>query len=185
LKRLSLIGCFTCIIGLAGWSHAQATPAASRLGIAQFGGGFSVASSDCPSVPIEGLTDGCTSSSTSKGLTVYGTFDVTRHFGVEGDIHKLSLSRPGEDSYLFGPRYVFHRNRFHPYLKFQGGFGRFQTTYNTAYSYYIYAFGGGLDYHLTPHINVRAFDLEYQNWPKFPPNGISPIVGTAGVAYAF
>lgn len=185
MKRLTLIGCFACIIGLAGWSHAQATPAASRLGIAQFGGGFSVASSDCPSVTIEGITDGCTSNSTSKGLTVYGTFDFTRHFGVEGDIHKLSLSRPGEDSYLFGPRYVFHHNRYHPYLKFQGGLSRFQTTFNTSYTYKIYAFGGGLDLRLKEHINIRAFDLEYQKWPQFPLGGISPIVGTVGVAYAF
>lgn len=128
MKRFTRIGCFTCILGFASWSHAQATPTASRFGVAQFGGGFSVASPNCPSVAIQGLTDGCTSSTIISGLTVYGTFDFTRHFGVEGDIHKLSLSRPGEDSYLFGPRYVFHyRSRYHPYLKFQGGLSRFQT----------------------------------------------------------
>jgi hypothetical protein len=185
LKRHTLTGWFACILSLAGWSHAQATPAASRRGIAQFGGGFSVASANCPSVAIYGLTDGCTSSTLVKGLTIYGTFDFTRHFGVEGDIHKLSLSKPGEDSYLFGPRYVFHYRRFHPYAKFQGGLSRFQTTYDTAYTYKIYAFGGGLDYQAPKHINIRAFDLEYQKWPQFPFDGISPIVGTAGVAYAF
>jgi hypothetical protein len=185
LKRLTLTGWLACVLGLAVWSHAQAIPAASRLGVAQFGAGFSVAGPNCPSVAIYGLTDGCTSSTIISGLSVYGSFDFTRHFGVTGDIHKLSLSKPGEDSYLFGPRYVFHHNRYHPYLKFQGGLSRFQTTYNTAYTYKIYAFGGGLDFDLKRHINIRAFDIEYQKWPQFPFDGISPIVGTAGVAYAF
>ncbi|HMH12913.1 MAG TPA: hypothetical protein VK578_07375 [Edaphobacter sp.] len=185
MKRLTLTAWFMCVLALAGWSHAQATPAASRLGVAQFGGGFSVAGSDCPSATIYGLTNGCASNSVIKGLSVYGSFDFTRHFGVTGDIHKLSLSTPGEDSYLFGPRYVFHHNRYHPYLKVQGGVSRFQTIYNTAYTYKIYAFGGGLDFQLKNHINIRAFDLEYQKWPQFPFDGISPIVGTVGVAYAF
>jgi hypothetical protein len=185
LKRLTVTGWFACMLGLAGLSHAQATPSASRMGIAQFGGGFSVAGPNCPSVTIQGITNGCTSSTIISGLNIYGSFDFTRHFGVIGDIHKLSLSRPGEDSYLFGPRYVFHHNRYHPYLKFQGGLSRFQTTYNTSYTYKIYAFGGGLDLHLKPHINIRVFDLEYQKWPQFPLDGISPIVGTVGVAYAF
>jgi hypothetical protein len=185
LKRLKLIGCFACILGLANWSHAQARPAAERLGVAQFGGGFSVAGSNCPTSVIQGITDGCTSSTIVSGLAVYGTFDFSRHFGVAGDIHKLSLSRPGEDSYLFGPRYVFHYHRYNPYLKFQAGLSRFQTTHDTSYTYKIYAFGGGLDFHFRKHINIRAIDLEYQKWPQFPAGGISPIVGTAGVAYAF
>lgn len=185
LKRLTLTGWFACIIGLTGWLHAQATPSASRSGVAQFGGGFSVGSPDCPSVTIYGITNGCTSSTIIKGLTIYGTFDFTRHFGVEGDIHKLSIPRPGEDSYLFGPRYVLHYGHFHPYGKFQIGLSRFQTTLDTSYTYKIYAFGGGLDYHARKHINIRAFDIVYQKWPQFSTTGISPIVGTVGVAYAF
>ena len=185
MKRLKLIGCFACILGLTNWSHAQARAAAERLGIAQFGGGLSVAGSNCPSTVIEGITDGCTSSTIISGLSVYGSFDFSRHFGVIGDIHKLSLSRPGEDSYLFGPRYVFHYHRYNPYLKFQGGLSRFQTTRNTSYTYKIYAFGGGVDFHFREHINIRAIDLEYQNWPQFPSGGLSPFVGTVGIAYAF
>jgi hypothetical protein len=185
LKRLKLIGCFACIFGLTNWSHAQARPAAERVGIAQLGAGFSVANPQCPTVIIEGITDDCTSSTIVSGLSVYGTFDFSRHLGVQGDIHKLSLSRPGEDSYLFGPRYVFHYHHYNPYLKFQGGLSRFQTKYNTAYTYKIYAFGGGLDFHFREHINIRAIDIEYQRWFQFPPEGISPLVGTVGVAYAF
>jgi hypothetical protein len=185
LKQLTLTAWFACVIGLAGWSHAQARPAAERLGVAQFGGGISLAGPKCPAVTIQGITNGCTTSTIVSGLTVYGTFDFSRHFGVAGDIHKLSLSRPGEDSYLFGPRYVFHYRRYNPYLKFQGGLSRFQTNLNTSYTYKIYAFGGGLDFLLKKNMNIRAFDLEYQKWPQFPGDGISPIVGTVGVAYAF
>ncbi len=36
----------------------------------------------------------------------------------------------GEDSYLLGPRYVFHFNRFHPYVKGQLGLGVFKTDYD-------------------------------------------------------
>jgi hypothetical protein len=184
LKRLTLTVCLACVLGLTGWSRAQARAAAERRGVAQFGGGFSMASLDCPSVTIQGLTNGCTSS-TISGLSVYGTYDFLSHFGVEGDIHKLSISKPGEVSYLIGPRAVFHYRRYHPYVKFQYGRSRFQTIYSTSYAYQTYAFGGGLDLLLKRHINIRAFDIEYQKWTQFPLNGISPIVGTAGVAYAF
>jgi len=179
LKRLSLIGCFVSVLGLASWSYPQATPTATRAGVAQIGGGVSLASPDYAQRKI-------------KGITIYGTFDFTRHWGIEGDVHKVSIITPtdiGEDSYLLGPRYVFRHKRFNPYAKGLLGFGRFQYQYDTSphttYTYKIYALGGGLDIQATPHINVRAIDLEYQQWPGFPTTGLTPIVGTIGVAYAF
>jgi hypothetical protein len=107
LKRLSLIGCFVSVLGLASWSHAQASPTASRTGVAQIGGGVSLASPDYGQRKF-------------KGITIYGTFDFTRHWGIEGDVHKVSIITPtdiGKDSYLLGPRYVFHHKRFNPYAK--------------------------------------------------------------------
>ncbi len=179
MKRLSLIGCFACVLGLANWLHAQAVPTADRAGVVQFGAGLSLANADYSPHKI-------------KGISVYGSFDFTRHWGIEGDIHKVSIITPadiGEDSYLLGPRYVFHHKRFNPYAKALLGFGRFQYQFDTAphttYTYKIYAFGGGLDFLATHHINVRAIDLEYQKWPGYPPNGLTPIVGTIGVAYVF
>jgi hypothetical protein len=95
----------------------------------------------------------------------------------------------GEDSYLLGPRYVFRHNRFHPYVKALFGLGRFKYRFDnapdTAYTYKIYSFGGGLDIQATHHINVRAIDYEYQRWPGYPPNGLAPQVWTFGAAYAF
>lgn len=160
-------------------SHAQAAPTATRGGSFQLGGAFSFAKPDYGQKNI-------------KGFSAYGDYNFTRHLGIEGDIHLNSVFTPtdiGEDSYLIGPRYVFHFNRLQPYAKFLGGFGRFKYQYDytphTAYTYGIYAFGGGLDYHLSRHLNIRAVDFEYQNWPGFGANGLTPMVWTFGAAYAF
>jgi hypothetical protein len=179
LKRHLFIGAFTCVLGLAGWSHAQAVPSATRTGIAQFGGAGSVANPDYGPNKI-------------GGLAIYGTFDFTMHLGIEGNIHYTSLFAPdytAENSYLIGPRYVFHHKNLYPYAKILVGFGRFSFTYKDAssatYTYKIYAPGGGLDIRASRHINIRAIDFEYQQWPGFPADGLTPLVATIGAAYAF
>jgi Outer membrane protein beta-barrel domain len=180
LKRHLLIGGFTCcVLSLIGRSHAQAIPAASRSNSAQIGGGGSVASPDYSPHKI-------------GGLGIYGTFDFTRHFGIEGNIHYTSLHAPDyvkENSYLIGPRYVFRHKNLYPYTKLLVGFGRFSYTAVNAssatYTYKIYAPGGGLDIRASKHFNVRPIDLEYQMWPGFPTNGLAPLVGTIGASYAF
>jgi hypothetical protein len=128
----------------------------------------------------------------AKGPTIYGTFDFTPHIGVEGDIHVGSVITPGdigETTYLLGPRYVFHRNRFDPYAKLLVGIGtisyQFDTQPHSSASYAALALGGGLDIKITRKINVRAIDVEFQNWPGFGAHGLSPIVTTFGVAYSF
>ena len=174
------LGMFTSLLwSSASLSHAQAVPTASRAGIAQIGGGWSFAKPDYSPQKIQ-------------GYSIYGSFDFTKHWGIEGDIHKISMVTPsdiGEDSYLLGPRYVFHHKRANPYLKAMGGLGRFQYQYDDTphyyYTYKIYAFGGGVDFQTTHHINIRAIDFEYQGWPGFPTNGLSPLVFTFGAAYAF
>ncbi len=44
------------------------------------------------------------------------------------------------------------------------------------------AFGGGVEYRVKHHYNLRV-DLEEQKWPDFSPHTLSPIAITAGVAY--
>jgi len=180
LKLHKLIGCFVCVLGLSTWSHAQAIPTASRSGSLQIGGGVTYARPDY-NVPI-------------KGLSIYGDYDFTKHFGIEGDIHFVNLITPadiGENSYLLGPRYRFHYDRFVPYAKGMLGFGRFlyqypsQYGHASTYTYKIYALGGGVDVKATRHLNIRAFDFEYQGWPGYPKNGLTPIVMTVGAAYTF
>ena len=177
MRRLFYIGSLISLLGAAQWSSAQAAPTADRAGIAQFGAAWSVANSDYGQKYIQ-------------GVSVYGTYEFMRHLGIEGDIHRVSAITPnhiGEDTYLLGPRFVFRYKRVTPYAKALVGGARFKFTIpNTAYTYkMIYAFGGGADMPASRKINLRLFDCELQQWPGFPPNGLSPLVVSFGAAYSF
>ena len=179
MRRLFHIGSFTCLLWVARFSHSQAVPTASRGGVAQIGAGWSIANGDYSPHKIQ-------------GLSIYGTYNFTRHWGIEGDIHRASSITPadiGEDSYLIGPRYSLRYNRIQPYAKALFGLGRFKYNYkdapHTAYTYKIYAFGGGVDIALTRLLNLRVVDFEYQQWPGYPPDGLAPKVWTFGAAYTF
>lgn len=175
---------FTTLVVFLLWtaaqtSHAQAAPTAIRSTGLQVGVGYSFAKPDYGQRNIQ-------------GYSIYGTFDFTRHIGIEGDIHRVNVFTPndiGESSYLLGPRYVLHFGRFHPYAKGLLGVGFFQTDYdiqpNSNYSYKMYAFGGGVDYTVSRHLNVRAIDFEYQRWPGYKPSALTPYVFTFGAAYHF
>jgi hypothetical protein len=176
LKRHTFICCVACVLSLATWSHAQAVPTATSTSQIQIGAAGTFINSDY--------------SKNQKGFSIYGDFDFFHNVGIEGDIH-FALITPAdisENSYLLGPRYSLHYKRFHPYAKALFGIGRFgfQQGYFPSASTSTYgqvALGGGLDFKASRHINVRAFDVEFQRWPNFPPNGLSPIVYNFGVAY--
>ncbi len=167
---------------LAGFVHradAQATATAYRSSSLQAGAGVSYAS---PDYGPKG----------TKGVSGYVDFDLTRHLGVEATAHIVSLITPtdiGEDTYLIGPRYVYHYRRFSPYAKVLFGLGEFQYQYDYAahshQGYGVFAFGGGLDIRATHRLNIRAIDFESQHWPGFPSNGLTPYVTTVGAAYRF
>ena len=115
-------------------------------------------------------------------MTIYGTYDFTRHWGIEGDVHRASSITPadiGEDSYLIGPRYALRYNRIHPYAKALFGLGRDVAPRGRD------PLGGGIDIALTRGLNLRAVDFEYQQWPGYPPDGLTPKVWTFGAAYTF
>ena len=128
-----------------------------------------------------------------KGFTIYGDVDLGSHLGVEALYRNASIVTPhdiGENHILIGPRFHIDRGRFSPYAKALIGRGtiNFQLGYNlvaSSQSYIDYAFGAGLDLHVTPRINVRLIDYEYQTWPGFPPHGLTPTGLSAGVAYRF
>lgn len=180
MKPHILIGCFAYALGLTTWAHAQAVPTASRTSSIQIGAGVTYARPDYSS-PI-------------KGITVYGSYDFSKYLGVEGDIHLVNLITPadiGETTYLLGPRFRYRYRRFTPYAKALFGLGQFQYQYPSNWgkastsTYGVYSFGGGVDLRATRHLNIRAFDFEYQKWPGFQPNGLSPLVMTIGAAYSF
>jgi opacity protein-like surface antigen len=163
--------------------HAQATAAATRGGISQVGVAYTVSNED----QYIGKY--------LQGMSFYGTFDLNNHIGVEGDVHLVSLFKSyfdyKESSYDGGLRYVLHYRRFHPYGKGMVGIGH-ATAPNpnqivggsTPGTYFLFAFGTGLDYSVNDKINVRA-DFEYQRWTNFPPHGLTPPLFNVGVAYRF
>ena len=177
MKRHILIGCFACVLSLTHRSHAQAVPTASRTATIQIGVAGTVISPDYTQHYI-------------KGISIYGNYDIHEHLGVEGDIH-ISAITPGdisENSYLLGPRYKWHHKRFEPYVKTLFGIGRFGFQSGSfpnpaTFTYFEFAPGFGVDVRATQHINIRAFDVEFQKWPGFEPNGLSPIAYTFGAAY--
>ena len=161
--------------------NAQASPTATRAGFIQVGAGLSAFQPDY-------------NPGTIKGYSIYGTFDFTSHIGLAGDIHIVNVITPGdiaESSYLIGPRFVMSRGRLHPYGKALAGIGvfTFQPVYasssSSSSSHKMYALGGGLDVSVKRHWNIRAFDFEYQRWPGFGDNGITPFGITFGAAYVF
>ncbi len=160
--------------------HGQASPAASRLIGGQIGVGFSLSAPNAPYASI-------------KGGSIYGTFDVGRHLGIDGEIHDMTLFTPndvGETSFLLGLRLHTTARRFSPYVKVLGGAGRFQSRFedaagnvsNSHRSYAIGAAGIGTDYILNRKVSIRVVDVEFQRWIG---NNLTPIVATAGVAYRF
>jgi opacity protein-like surface antigen len=163
--------------------HAQATAAATRGGIAQAGVAYTYSNED--QYPGRHL----------QGMTLYGTFDLNNHIGVEGDVHLASLFKSyfdyKENSYDAGLRYAWHYRRYSPYAKALVGFGSASAPNpnqivggSTPGTYFLFALGTGLDYSISNKINARA-DFEYQRWPNFPPHGLTPPLLNFGVAYRF
>jgi opacity protein-like surface antigen len=163
--------------------HAQATAAATRGGIAQAGVAYTYSNED--QYPGKHL----------QGLTIYGTFDLNNHIGVEGNVHLASLFKSyfdyKEQSYDAGLRWAQHYRKFTPYAKALVGFGHATAPSpnqivggSTPGTYFLFGLGGGLDYSISNKINARA-DFEYQRWPNFPPHGLTPPLFNVGVAYRF
>jgi hypothetical protein len=162
--------------------HAQATAAATRGGIAQVGAAYTISNED--QYPGKHL----------QGMTIYGTFDLNNHLGVEGNVHLASLFKSyydyKETSFSGGLRWTEHFRKFSPYGKGVVGFGHSSAVTpqqivggSTPGSYFLFGLGGGLDYSLTPKMNIRCVDFEYQRWPNFPPHGLTPPLLSFGAAY--
>jgi opacity protein-like surface antigen len=163
--------------------HAQATAAATRGGIAQAGVAYTYSNED--QYPGKHL----------QGMTIYGTFDLNNHIGIEGNVHLASLFKSyfdyKEDSYDAGLRWAQHYRKFTPYAKALVGFGHATASTptqivggSTPGVYFLFGLGGGLDYSISNKINARA-DFEYQRWPNFPPHGLTPPLFSVGAAYRF
>ena len=157
--------------------HAQATPTGVRKASLQVGAGFSNANTDYLPNRV-------------NGTTIYADFDFFHHLGLEGEFRYIKDGKTNiyEKSYEIGPRYSRTYGRFSPYVKGLYGRGVFNFTYrgertaNLAYN--MLAVGGGLDYRLLRHVNLRG-EYEYQHWFGFPLHGLTPSAITIGAAYRF
>lgn len=160
-------------------ADAQAKPTATREPV-QVGVAFAFGSTDYTDAYV-------------KGFTVYGDLAVARRISVEAEYHNLNIITPddvGVSSALIGGRYAFSlEERATLYVKAMGGIGHF--TYDSPNpnphtdSYGIFGPGAGIEFRASHRINIRAIDLEYQFWPGYKPNGLSPWVASMGAAWTF
>lgn len=123
----------------------------------------------------------------NKGVSAWADYDFNRLLGVEASVHFGSIVSPddiGENSYSIGPRISYRRKRAAFYAKLLFGRGSItnQQT-NTSSTYNSYTYGGGLDYRLSQHFNLRVVDFEQQKWPNFEPNTLSPLAISVGLMY--
>jgi hypothetical protein len=179
LKRIVLILAMLTSFGAV--ARGQALPAAARAGDLQIGGTFTFCFPDY--TPQDALGGG-----------VYIDFDFKPHWGAELDFHQVDISQHSpayERTYEYGARYHRVYGNYKPYLR--GGLGRGVFNFpnpdgtvagNLAYNMMEAAFG--VDFSVTPRINVRA-EVEYQRWfaGEGLTNALNPILYTFGAAYHF
>ena len=112
MKRHLLVGCFAGFLSLATWAHGQAVPTATRAGSLSAGIGGLVTTPDYGQSNIE-------------GLTFWSDFDFMYHFGVEGEIHYYVRTPTdiSEDTYLAGPRAIYHYKKIDGNAKLLFGLG--------------------------------------------------------------
>lgn len=133
-----------------------------------------------------------------SGFGVYVDLDLARHWGIEGNLHRLSGPDPVlyEHTYEVGGRYLYPiRERFVPYGRVMVGRGVFnfaeidpatgRSVEIANLGFNMQSYGGGADVRLLPRLNVRLLDYEFQHWNGFPPNRLRPQVISFGVAYHF
>lgn len=126
------------------------------------------------------------------GITAWADYDFYKFIGVEAEAHFGSIKRAdgiGQDTYLVGPRFTYHRRKIGVYGKFLYGHGIIKNEAQqnipgyTNSGYTVYAYGGGVEYRVSHHLNVRPIDIEEQKYPDFYPHTLSPIALSFGASY--
>jgi len=177
-KRSSLIlGFASLLVFVPSLLRAQAVYTATRSSRMEAGAGVLLLSPDYVNKDIEGISG-------------WFDYDFKRWLGVEVTVHLGSVITPNdlaENSYLVGPRFLYHRRKFTVNAKLL--FGRADLVYQgpspkaATFPYNVYAFGGGLEYRISHKWNIRCVDFELQQWPNFEPNTLSPLLITIGASY--
>jgi hypothetical protein len=181
------IGASVLLLGTAA-AFGQALPAAIRNANLEAGGHFTALAPDYGSHEMYGLG---------------GVVDINarKWYGAEVEVNYAFINGPSgtkESSYLFGPRFIYVRDRWIPYAKFLIGIGDITLPVkeaggsNITGSYLAYSFGGGVDWRWKRNLTVRVADVEYQMWPGFGstnpiyrPGSLTPLQISAGLKYRF
>jgi hypothetical protein len=179
LRNWMIVGSLASLLSLASTAKAQALPTALAKGELQVGGGYSIGSSDYGQAKIQGFSG-------------FADYDILVHWGVEGDIHSLTIWTPddiAENSYLAGPRFIYRKRDLKLYAKGLVGAGSLiiqnpqRHPLEVGGTNFAYALGGGVDVMVKPYFVVRAVDVEYQHYDYL--TGLTPFVFTFGAAYRF
>jgi hypothetical protein len=164
-----LAGCF----GMANTARAQVVPSATsggfRLSAGGTGSGYYLQYGEQKLL----------------GASAFVDADLAHGFGIEAEGRWLEWHQTNDvhvETYSAGLRYHMNFHKFQPYAKGLIGFGDFNFPFNYAHGRYLTATaGGGLDYHLTHRIYIRAVDVEYQNWPQFTYGAMTSVGVSTGI----
>jgi hypothetical protein len=129
--------------------------------------------------------------STNRLYGLGGYVDVKFNRWVQGEAEGRWLKfnqvdNINQSNYLIGPRIPIHTFwRATPYGKVLFGFSNMNFEFNEATGRFTtIAYGGGVDIKLNKRISVRAFDFEYQEWPKWYQNqALYPYGASVGIGY--
>jgi len=119
------------------------------------------------------------------GVTGFVDIDARNPFGVELEGRWIEWNQTANvhaETYSIGPRYHKNLGKLQPYAKGLLGYSDFSFPYHLATGkYLVVTAGGGLDYHLTRRIYLRAVDAEYQCWPQFTYGAMSTFSVSTGL----
>jgi hypothetical protein len=119
------------------------------------------------------------------GITGFVDADTRRRLGIEAEGRWIEFNQSANvhaETYSIGGRYHFNLGRFQPYAKGLVGFGDFNFPYNLATGrYLVVTAGGGVDFRLSRRIQLRAVDIEYQDWPQFTFGNMTTLSGSVGL----
>ena len=175
MRMLSAALAWACFgLGLVPTLNAQAAYTATRRVRVQIGVGGLYLHTDFTPAEDEGVAD-------------WVDVDFARHVGIEGKVQFGSLRTPdaiGERSYFLGPRVRFARGRLNVFGTAGLGQGTISNRLLGTFSTYNLAnFGGGAEWLVERHWNLRLADVEVARWLGFPPNGLTPVSLVAGASY--
>jgi hypothetical protein len=179
-KQLSVLFLFVVFCFSALSTEAQVEPAAYKSAFSLSAGGEG--SMFQPDYAGTGIA--ATSPQRLYGVGAYVDAHFNRWIGAEAEgrwLHFNEFENIGQNTYMIGPRVpIWEFHHLEPYGKFLVGWGSGSGGWLTGRAG-AFAYGGGVDYHLSRKLTVRAFDFEYQQWRVNPT--LWPYGGSVGISY--